>query len=299
MSLMTSGGWAHILVPTLRKYFLDHYLPLPSTIPSLFSVEKSSKAKEELLGIVGLDNFSKFTGTVSKTDLIQGYKKEVEHDEWTASVDIQYKLYRDAQYPIFKNMMGRMARAARRTREEDAATVWNHAFDTTYFTGGDSLALCSTAHTNNVDSTTQGNSGTSTLTATNYTATRLLMKKFTDERGKKIGINPNELMVPIDLAETAITITESTLKTGTANNDVNVINKSWKPKVIINDWLTDTNNWFMMDGGLRKDSLFFYNREPLRLFNDSSKSTLVMTFTGYYRTGLGFNDWRWIYGHNV
>jgi hypothetical protein len=48
-----------------------------------------------------------------------------------------------------------------------------------------------------------------------------------------------------------------------------------------------------------KMHLKWYNREPLKLFDDSSTNNLVMTFAGYYRCSRDFTDWKWCFGHNV
>jgi hypothetical protein len=123
------------------------------------------------------------------------------------------------------------------------------------------------------------------------------MKKFVDWDGNQITTIPDGLLVPIDLQTLALEETLSELKD--VNNTVNVIASTYKPKLFVSEYLTDVNNWFMLDTGKMKEHLHWYNRKPFKLMSDQSISTLIMIETGYFRCGFGFDDYRWIYGHAV
>lgn len=127
------------------------------------------------------------------------------------------------------------------------------------------------------------------------------MRKFLDWNGNKIaGMIPDTLMVSPDLENTAEEALRTDLKLGTANNDTNLMSKvGFKPKLIVNDFLDDTNDWFAINSKKSKLHLHYVNRESLKLWNDSSSTTLVLQFAGYYRVGFGFSDYRWVVGHQV
>jgi phage major head subunit gpT-like protein len=90
---------------------------------------------------------------------------------------------------------------AKRTREKHGASVFNSAFNTSVFAGGDTYALCATAHTRVGTSTTVGNYGTTALSATAVEATRLLMRQFTDETDNLMVAKGDMIIVPPALEE--------------------------------------------------------------------------------------------------
>lgn len=110
------------------------------------------------------------------------------------------------------------------------------------FAGGDGLALCSTAHTRVGTTTTVGNSGTTALSATAVEATRLLGRQFTDETDNLLVAQFDTILVPPNLEQTAWEIVTSDKKLRTADNDPNF--SKGKYRIIVWDYLTDTNNWF-------------------------------------------------------
>ena len=69
-------------------------------------------------------------------------------------------------YSIINKRPQQLALVTKRTQEKHAAGIFNNAFNTSVFIGGDSLSLCSTAHTFIGIPNTQSNSGTTALSAT-------------------------------------------------------------------------------------------------------------------------------------
>ena len=186
---------------------------------------------------------------------------------------------------------------ARRTREKHGANLFNNAFNTSVFSGGDSLALCSTAHTFKGTDTTVGNSGTTALSATALEATRLLGMQLTDETDNLMDVMYDTLLVPPNLEETANVIVKSNLKSGEANNDMNW-NKN-RYRVLVWNRLTDSNNWFLIDSKYMKLFLKWFDRVPVEFNKDKDFDTYISKWSVYTRYSYGFSDWRWLYGHNV
>ncbi len=70
--------------------------------------------------------------------------------------------------------------------------------------------------------------------------------------------------------------------------------------MIVWDYLTDANNWFMVDSQMAQLHLNWFDRIPVEFALDPSSSfNLVAKFRGYMRYSLGWNDWRWVFGHAV
>lgn len=186
---------------------------------------------------------------------------------------------------------------ARRTREKHGAAIFNSAFNTSVFSGGDTYALCASGHTHNGTDTTQSNSGSSALSATALSAARLAMRDFTDETDNLINTMGDTLIVPPELEQTAWEITMSDKKVNTANNDANF--QKGRYKVLVWDYLSDSNNWFLVDSRYAKLFLKWFDRQPVEFNKDKDFDTYVAKWSAYTRYSYGFSDWKWVYGSNV
>jgi hypothetical protein len=203
----------------------------------------------------------------------------------------------DDQYSIINKRPAQLALVAKRTQEKHACSVFNNAFSTSIFTGGDGLALCASAHTFAGTSTTVGNTGTTALSATAVEATRLLMRQFTDETDNLAIARGDMLIVPPQLEEAAWEIVNASGKMDTADNNPN-FNKG-KYKIVVWDYLSDSNNWFMADSRMMKLYLKWFDRVPTEFNKDRDFDTYLARWSVYTRYSYGFSDWSFLYGHAV
>lgn len=264
---------------------------------NLYGAEKSNKAVEYDLGIGGTSDLTEFDGVIPYDDFKQQYRTSYTHKEWVKGMKIERKLVDDDLYSIINKRPQQLALVAKRTQEKHAASLFNQAFSTSLFSGGDGLALCSTAHTFVGTATTVGNSGTTALSATAVEASRLLMRQYTDETDNLTVGRGDTLIVPIGLEETAWEIVNASGKLDTADNNPN-FNKG-KYKIISWDYLTDTNNWFMADSKMMSMYLKWFDRIPTEFNKDKDFDTYLSKWSVYSRYSYGFSDWSWIYGQNV
>jgi hypothetical protein len=190
-----------------------------------------------------------------------------------------------------------LALVTKRTQEKHGASVFNNAFNTSVFAGGDGLALCASAHTRVGTTTTNSNTGSTALSATAVEATRLLMRALTDETDNLLISRIDTLLVPPALEEQAWEIVNATGKMDTSDNNPN-FNKG-KYKIIVWDYLTDSNNWFAIDSRMCKMYLKWFNRIPTEFNKDKDFDTYISKWSTYCRYSYGFSDWTWLYGHNV
>ena len=264
---------------------------------SLFGQEKSNKATEYDLGIGGTGDLVEFEGTISYDDFRQQYRTSYTHKEWVKGMKIERKLVDDDLYSIINKRPAQLALVAKRTMEKHASSVFNNAFNTSVFSGGDALALCDDSHTRVGTDTTTDNDGSTALSATAVEATRLLMRGFTDETDNLLISRGDTLLVPPALEETAWEIVNASGKMDTADNNPN-FNKG-KYKIIVWDYLTDSNNWFMIDSKMAKMYLKWFNRIETEFNKDKDFDTYISKWSVYTRYSYGFSDWTWIYGHEV
>lgn len=217
--------------------------------------------------------------------------KDIVWSAWKHAVNIT------DQYAIINKRPQQLALVAKRTREKHGASLFNNAFTTAVFAGGDTFALCASAHTHTGTNTTQSNTGTTALSATAVEATRLLMRAYLDETDNLINVMPDTILVPPNLEESAWQIVKSDKQLDSANNNPNF--SMGKYKVIVWDYLTDTNNWYMLDSKYTKLFLKWFNRIPQEFNKDKDFDTYISKWSTYTRYSYGFSDWKWIYGQAV
>ena len=293
--------WAHLLEPGLRSIFNKQKEAIvgESRIPVLFNQMTSQKAQEHFLGVGGFGDWNAYTGEIEYDDNAVGYKTTLTPVEYTRGFKVERSLVDDDLYNVINKRPAGLAMGAVRTQEKHAASVFNNAFSASY-TGGDSVALCSASHPYSPSNATlHSNAGSTALSYDSVIATKKLMRQFVDDKGELITVVPSILLVPPELEDTAWTIVNSINKPGGANNDGNYVrSQGWS--VVVWDYLTDANNWFMIDPALANLHLMWIDRVALEFTMDpASDFNLEARFRGYMRYSYGWSDWVWVYGHAV
>jgi phage major head subunit gpT-like protein len=297
MGIVNVENFGLLLDPGLRKIFMDEFGAPGEVMSQLYGVEKSTKAVEYDYGIGGLSDLEEFQGTIQYGDFTGQYKTSYQHKEWCKGIKIERRLVDDDQYNVINKRPQALALVTRRTREKHSANIFNNAFNTTTFAGGDGLALVSSAHTHVGTATTQSNLTTSALSKTSLAAARLQMRGFMDETDNLINCMGDTLVVPPELEQTAWEIINSQTEAYTADNTANF----WKGryKVIVWDYLADTNNWFLLDSKYTKMFLKWFDRVNPEFNKDKDFDTYVAKWSTYTRYSYGFSDWKWIIGAQV
>src|SRR3990172_1705460 len=103
-------------------------------------------------------------------------------------------MWEDDLYNVINKKPAALARSARRTREREAAQVFNRAFNSSYL-GADSEELCSTSHDRSDGGTAQSNASSTgiTLTESNLETGLLAANGQLDDKGQIISVNPDSL----------------------------------------------------------------------------------------------------------
>jgi phage major head subunit gpT-like protein len=302
MATAISANWAELLEPGLRRIFFDAVDAIVATsrIPMLYNVTGSSKAQEFDLGVGGFGDFEEYAGTIEYDDDEQLFKTTYTHQEYAKGMVVERKLVDDDLYNVINQRPRKMGLAAARTREKHAASLLVNAFSSS-FTGGVGKALCATDHPQSpTDSTSLSNKGTTALSYDSVVATRKLMRAFVDSRGELVTVQPNLILIPAELEDTAYDIVMTMGgRPGTANNSNNFV-RDVGINYFVWDYLTDSNDWFMIDTGLAGLYLNWFDRVSLEFAVDpTSDFNLSARYRGYMRYSYGWSDWRWVYGHEV
>lgn len=297
-NVLISENWPDLLLPGFKKIFTDTYQQLPSQLDAIFNIQDSEQATEKLSQVGAFPGVSEFTGKIEYSESpALGYDKTITHTEYAGGYIVERKLAADDLYRVVAGFPKSFATSVKRLRETLGWDMISNSFTYTP-TDGDAVALCSNSHPSPVDSSyALDNLGSSALSATSVSATRLAMKKFTDDQAGKIYVMGDTLIVPIDLEEKAWEIVTSRGQLDSANNNPNF--SQGKYKVIIAPFLSSTKDWWMVDANMMKDHLFWFDREPVQYFKDSDSDTLQAKYAVYFRCSTAWQDPRFVYGHDV
>jgi hypothetical protein len=120
---------------------------------------------------------------------------------------------------------------------------------------------------------------------------------FVDERGLKIALNGRKMIIPKELQFTAERLMKSTLRTGTADNDINAINNmGMVPEGYrVNNFLTDTDSFFLLTDV--PNGLKHFERSPIKTALEGDFDTGNVRFKARERYSFGFSDPRCIFGN--
>ena len=299
MAVITEAGFTNSVQPGVKRSFAGELNNAPerSLVGNLYKMDSSEKPDEKYLEIEDMGSIPVFTGDLSYTEFREGNSKTLTHEERAMGLKIQRKLIDDDLYGIIDAMVRQMGVSMRYCYESNAAAPFVNAFNTTY-TVFDGLSLCSGSHAFLSTSTTQSNSGTLPFSYANLDSTLIAMRKYKNSRDRFVNnMNPDMLLIPVDLDSTARETIESKLKPGTANNNINAYNNKFT--IMSTVFLTDTNDWFLIDSNMLKKYLIWIQRIPTEFANDGAFDNLVKKYRVYSRFSNSPIHWIPVYGHSV
>lgn len=316
---LISKNFPRYVLPIVRKEWEQRKDAVASPLAPFFGIETSTNSQENSQGLGGLDLVPEYNsdqaegnpGVVEFDSFDPLFEKTFTHIEYTKGTAIERKLWQDEK-------MGTILRKARRlgfsfgmTIATHQSSVLNNAFsetDTALDTGratvgGDSKALCASDHpTNIVDSTSISNTGTLALSYNNVISTIVAGQDLNGDRGNPMPSIFDILYIPTGLQQKAYEVVNAIGKPGVGDNDANALRfVSPRPlQVVVDPYLSDANNWFMIDSQMAPMHLLWFWRErPFIYLNGASDNELVAEYIGYMRQSFGWDDFRWIFGQEV
>lgn len=297
---MRSSQWDELLLPAIYRFFDIGRSLRPTLREQMFNVQSSTRSKEESVGHggVGADAWDTYkdSGKVGAVDFNQGYKTTYTHETYPVRIEIERTLLEDDQYNVIGDYARKVGISAATKMELDAASVFNNAFSSSY-PGGDGKALCATTHPKNPNkSGSLVNKGTSALTKSAVSETRQAIMATEDDAGNILGMTPDTLLVPPELEDEAIEIANSQLDPSSANNAINP--QAGRYQVVPWHFLTDSTNWFMIDSVWMRENLRWYDRVGVE-FMMTDENSVKIVYEARMRYSYGWDDWRWVYGHEV
>ena len=298
----SAGNFGDLLDKRVTKLLYDELKQLDDKLPTFFSMETSKDSFERWSEVGAIGDFTEFSGTVAYQSQAQGYETTATHKEWVNGFQVTRDLFDDDRHGVWERRPVALANAYQRTRQKHGARIFNNAFsvDTFFYNNSEGVALCADAHTTTSGASTASgfdNLVTTALTATAVSAARTLMRKFRGDQAEIFSCMPSMLLVPVDLQDKALEITKSMGDPSSANNAVNP--QQGRYKLVDWEYVTDVNNWFMIDERYMKMWLIWFQRIALEFGQAEELDTLVAKWRAYVRYSNAWFNWRWIAGASV
>ena len=287
------------LLPGLNALFGLEYARYGEEHKEIYETETSERSFEEETKLSGFSAAPvKNEGSAIRYDNAQ--------EAWTArynheTIALGFSLTEEAiEDNLYDSLSARytkaLARAMSYTKQVKAANVLNNGFSSAY-TGGDGVSLFNTAHTLVSGGTNSNTPSTAAdLNETSLENAVIQIAAWTDERGLLIAAKPKKLIVPPALQFVATRLLETSLRVGTADNDINALknNGSIPEGYTINHFLTDTNGWYLttdVPNGMKH-----FVRTPLANSMDGDFDTGNVRYKSRERYSFGWSDPLGMYG---
>jgi len=281
------------LLPGLNALFGMEYARYGEQHKEIYETETSERSFEEETKLSGFSAAPvKNEGSAIAYDNAQeAWTTRYNHETIALGFSITEEAVEDNLYDSLSARYTKaLARAMAYTKQVKAAAVINNGFSSAYV-GGDGVPLFSTAHPLISGGTNSNRPSTAAdLNETSLEAAVIQIAAWTDERGLLIAGKPRKLIVPPALQFTATRLLETSLRVGTADNDINALknNGSIPEGYTVNNYLTDTNAWFLctdVPNGLKH-----FIRSPLENKMDGDFDTGNVRYKARERYSFGWSD---------
>jgi|TARA_B100000424_G_scaffold247409_1_gene219776 hypothetical protein len=287
------------LEPGLNALFGLEYQRYEQEHAEIYDTENSERAFEEEVMLSGFGSAPvKSEGAaVAFDDANEAFTARYNHETIALAFSITEEAIEDNLYDRLSSRYTKaLARSMANTKQVKAASVLNNAFDTTV-TGGDGVSLCNGSHPLTNGGTFRNQPTTAAdLNETSLENALIDIAGFVDERGLRVSVRGTKLIIPSNLQFIADRILESTLRPGTADNDINAVrNMGMLPEgYVVNHYLLDTDAFFIKTDAPR--GFLHFERMPMSTKMEGDFDTGNMRFKARERYSFGFSDPRCVFG---
>jgi len=287
------------LLPGLNALFGLEYAKYGDEAAEIFETESSERSFEEETKLSGFSAAPvKGEGSAISYDNAQeAWTARYTHETVAMGFSLTEEAIEDNLYDSLSSRYTKaLARAMAYTKQTKGAAILNNAFaaGTTY---GDGQTLCSTAHPLVSGGTNSNRPAVAAdLNEASLEAAVIQIAGWTDERGLLIAAKPSKLVIPPALQFVATRLLDSELRPGTADNDINAMNNNGTIPggYTVNNYLTDTNAWFLMTD--IPNGLKHFVRSPMATSMDADFDTGNSRYKARERYSFGVSDPLGIFG---
>lgn len=287
------------LLPGLNALFGLEYAKYGEQHKEIYETETSERSFEEETKLSGFSAapVKNEGASIAYDNAQEAFTARYTHETIALGFSITEEAVEDNLYDSLSSRYTKaLARGMAYTKQVKAAAILNTGFagGPTY---GDGVTLFSTAHplvSGGVNSNRPATGAD--LNETSLENSVIQIAAWTDERGLLIAAKPKKLIVPPSLQFVATRLLETDLRVGTADNDLNAIknNGSIPGGYSINNYLTDTNAWFLLTDV--PNGLKHFVRTPLTNSMDGDFDTGNVRYKARERYSFGVSDPLGVFG---
>ena len=285
------------LEPGLNALFGMEYSRYENEHAEIFDQESSDRAFEEEVMLMGFGEAAvKQEGAAVQFDTAtESFTARYTHETVALAFSLTEEAVEDNLYDTLSARYTRsLARSMAYTKQVKATNILNNAFTTA---GGDGVSLVNTAHPTALGGNFSNKSATNAdLNETSLEQAMIDIAGFIDERGLKIAMQGRKLIIPVNTQFVADRVLNSTLRVGTADNDINAMrNMGMLPDgYVVNHYLLDTDAFFIKTDA--PNGFKHFVRAPLTTGMEGDFDTGNMRYKARERYSFGFSDPRCVYG---
>jgi hypothetical protein len=297
--IINSSSFAKALWPGVNTWYGKAYDEYKVEWDQLFESFTSRKQYEEDVGITsfGLASVKPEGSPITYDSENQTFTTRYTHIVYGIGFNITREIMEDDQYDVVGQRRAQgLAFSVRQTKEVVGANVYNRAFNASY-TGGDGVAMISAAHPNFAGGTWSNIIATAAdLSEASLEQACIDIANFTNDRGLRIAVRPQKLILPIQLEFEAERILKTERRVGTNNNDINALKQTGRfpGGIVLNHYFTNPLAWFIRTDV--KNSLKMFDRRGDEFEMDNDFDTENARFKATSRYSFGWTDPRGIYG---
>lgn len=298
MAKMATALFPELLNKKHREIFEDTYKNWQPIYEKVFKVMDTDQKTTTFSGISGLGLWTAGTEgqPIATQDLVDTPNRSFTAVRYENSYTITHEMMKDDVYKTrllggfgMNGSASGMAKGAREKEERIAAGVLSGGFANV---GYDGVALFSAAHPlHNTVAEVDDNLATGALTDGNLELGIIKFMSQRDESGLQIYTMPKVLMVNTSNIYNAERILNSSLRSGTSNNDTNALPKL---QIVVNPYLTTQKEWFLIDTDY--ENLVFLWRERPQFEIQKIQGTIDMQAIGFSRFSAGYVNYRGLVG---
>ena len=300
--VINTGSHPKLLWPGVKEIWGQLYEAYPTEYTDLYDVYDSEKAYEQGVQVTGfgLAPIKGQGAPVTYDSEIQGPVNTYTHIPYALGYIVTHEELHDNQYmEVSQRRVEANSFSINQTVETVGAFLYNNAFVTTYFTTGDAVALCSTAHVNATGGTySNALSPAADLSEAALEDICIQIMGVQTDRGLQFQIMPECLIIARQEWFNANRILKSVLQSDVTSNNINALKatNAFPKGIKLNHFLTNAGPWFVRTNcphGMR-----MYWRERPIFDQDNDFDTKNAKAATYMRFSVGATDPRGIFGSN-
>ena len=234
---------------------------IATTIPSTTDTESYN-----WLGTV--PGFTEWLGDRQMSGL-NDFSFSIKNKDWANGLEVDRNAISDNKLGMYQPQIAMLAREAARHPDElllatliegEGTAGPTLAYDGQFFFDTDHAEGTS----GNQDNDLAGNGVTPTLLQTDYETGRAAMRNFVDDRGRPLGVVPDTILAPPALEGPFRQVLNSEFFPTTAGDGAS--SNQWKgaAKLLISEYLTDSNDWYLLSLGGPIRPFIFQTRQAVQ-----------------------------------